>query len=554
MRRIFFTFSVCFGLVFISVDAQTTALLHTNQPFYVSGEVIWYKLYLSEDFPVGPKVITASIFDRDGEVVHQSYLRREEGFSVFGHYQIPFDFNSGIYRLVFSASREKSHEPVLLAETFLPIYNDFRNKEEKASVSGSRSVDYAPKDRDGSKLRIEILPTQESYEVRSSARLRIKVTNSIGEPVPADLSVSIRDQVLFESDHPLFNTIHRGQAFRDTARLEENISLRGTIYDTTGQEILPYANVGAYVSREKQFVYHKADQSARFTLDLPDIFGPNPVHIGGFLPEDLRVELDQQAGSRAPFPKDLPHTPTLLQYLEWSQKRKLIYQLYGRLEQPFSASFPPANGRSEEADSPIVLDEYKAFPDIPDMAKELLIPIRFRKQKGGIREARIFDPTKTPRKFHSRGPLFIVDGMLTRNSVFIAELDITKVERFDLYYKFERGLRLFGPMARYGLVMIESRNRDIELPEKDQENLFVIHGFQAEIKYPIQLEAAGEEEVRLDPSLFWAPDMRTNEQGEVELSIPLPDDRSRFRVEVVAQGANGQRGVGDAFFEAGRGE
>ncbi len=554
MRRIFFTFAICFSLAFLSAEAQTTALLHTNQPFYVSGEVIWYKLYLPETFPAGPKVVTVSLLDRSGKVLHQSYLRREEGEAVVGHYRIPFNWTSDIYRLVFSATKETDHEPIILVETFLAIYDDLGDGNEKDREAEEGEAAYPLQRMDVSELKIEVIPDQAFYEARSLARLRVKITSPEGKPLPAVFSVSVRDQSLYGIDHPLFKTIHKGEILRDTAMLEEDISLRGTLLDTTGQEPLPFGNIGAFVSGENQFVYNKADQSARFTLDLPDIYGPCPIRVGGFFPEDLLVELDRQVGNQA-FPSGgPPYPPGVLRYLDWSRKRKLIYQLYGRLEQNFTASLPEAARETEEPDSRIVLDDYQAFPDIPGMVKELLIPIRFRKQKGGVREARVFDPTQTPRRYHTSEPLFIVDGMLTRNSVFIGGLDITKIERFDLYYKFERGLRLFGPMARYGLVLIESRNRDIELPESDRKNYFRIHGFQAEIEYPIQLEAAGEEEVRLDPSLFWAPDIRTNEQGEAELSIPLPDDRSRFRVEVVAQGEDGQRGVGEAFFEVGRGE
>jgi len=551
MRLIFFPFAVFFGLVFISVDAQTTALLHTNQPFYVSGEVIWYKLYLPETFPGGPKVVTVSLFDRSGEVVHQSYLRREEGTAVFGHYQVPYDWTSGIYRLVFSVARETSHKPILLAETLVPIYDDFGEKVVESPDPEPPLGANPPKDEDWDELRFEIVSDRGTYEARSVARLKVRIIDPGGNPVPADLSVSVRDQALFEVDHPLFRTVHDGERYSDTAVLEEDINLRGTLFDTTGQQIMPYGNIGAYMSREKRFVYNKADQAGRFTLDLPDVYGPCPIHVGGFLPEDLLVEVDQQVEGLAIPPDSLPHPPAVLRYRDWSQKRKLIYQLYGRLEQPFSASLPEKEMEIGEADSPIVLDEYQAFPDIPQMVRELLIPIRYRRQKGGESEARVFDPTQTPRKYHSREPLFIVDGMLTRNSVFIAGLDISKIERFDLYYQFERGVRLFGPMARYGLVMIESRNRDIELPEKDRRNFFTLNGFQPEVDYPVQLSDEKDVEVRLSPSLFWAPDLKTNEQGELVLQIPLPDDHSRYRVEIMAQGQNGKRGVGEAFFEVG---
>ncbi len=551
MKRLFFILSLSFVLPLFQLTAQPTALVHTNQPFYVSGEVIWYKLYLPGNFPAGPKVITLSLFDRSGKVVDQSYLRRQEEPAIYGHYQIPFDWTSGIYRLVFSATEETAHRPILLAEAILPVYDDFGedgNAGRKAEAGSRPGFSESSRPSD---LRIEILPEQDEYPPRSTATIRVKVTNGRGDPVTAGLSVSVRDQTLYDVDHPLFATVHAGKRFLDTYALEEHITLRGTLFDTTGQSILPGGNIGAYVVGEKQFIYAKADEAARFTLDLPDVYGPSPIHIGGFLPEDLLAVLDQQVDGLMPLAGALPYPPAVVRYLEWSQKRKLIYQLYGRLEHTFTASLPADDNKIEEPDSPVALDEYKAFTDIPNMVKELLIPIRFRSRKDGTQEARVFDPTQEIRRFHSSRPLFIVDGKLTRNDDYIANLDITKIERFDLYYKLEKSLRLFGPMARYGLVMIQSRNRDIELPESDRKNFFTINGFQPRVDYPVQLPAAGDSPVRLQPSLFWAPNVQTNERGEATLTVPLPDDHSRYRVEIVAQDQEGKRGSGEAFFVIG---
>jgi hypothetical protein len=330
--------------------------------------------------------------------------------------------------------------------------------------------------------------------------------------------------------------------------LEEAITLRGTLLEPNGRAILPNGNIGAYLADQQRFVYAKANEEARFTLELPDVYGPFPVHVGGFWPEDLLVRLDRQIDLSNPAPPPLPYPPTVSRYLEWSRRRKLIYQLYGRLEHSFPASFPTVQDTLEEADSPIALDEYSAFSDIPTLVKDLLIPIRFRTRKDDVYEARIFDPTAPTRKFHSNGPLFIVDGKLTRNADYVARLDIARIERFDLYYDFEKGLRLFGPMARSGLVMIQSRNRNIDVPEADRKNFFTINGFQANVKYPVQLQSVEEMEVLLRPAPFWTPNLTTNDQGEAMLSIPLPDDHSRFRVEIVAQGEDGARGLGDAYF------
>jgi hypothetical protein len=138
--------------------------------------------------------------------------------------------------------------------------------------------------------------------------------------------------------------------------------------------------------------------------------------------------------------------------------------------------------------------------------------------------------------------------MLTRDDQFIADLDVTKVEQFDLFYAFDRLLKLYGPIARYGLIRIESRNRNIEVPERDQKNRFQLQGFLPGVNYPIATQSSEEVPVQLRPVLYWQPEAQTNDQGELKCTVPLTDDQSRFEVEVFVQDKTGRRGLGKVVF------
>lgn len=540
-----------FLVLSLRLSAQAECLIHLNQSFYVSGEVIWYKLYLPKDFPEGQKVITVSLYDQSNKLMDQSYLQKKQEQEVHGYYKIPYDSPSNLYQLVFTATEEESNRPIPLAHITIPIYNDF---DELNITSSPLPTPISPANVANKldDLQVTINLDSDQYTPRADATLQVQVKDASGRPVQAQFSVSVTDQHLSQVANPLFSTLQAENTPLTWPALDEDISLRGTMYEPDGQSILPSGNIGAYLVNQKQFLYNKADKEGRFMLDLPAIYGNFSIHVGGFFPEDLLVSLDQTSPFVSPSSMTLPYPPEVIRYLEWSRKRKTIYQLYGLLENSFTASFPLTEESIEAADSPISLDEYNSFTDIPTLVKELLIPIRFRPQKDGTYDARIFDPTQTRRKFHTRGPLFILDGKLTRDANYIAGLDINKIERFDLYYVFEKGLRLFGPMARSGIVMIKSRNRDVDVPLADQENYFEIYGFQAEVDYPIQIEESENSEVLLRPALYWAPHMATNAQGEASISIPLGDDHTRFRIEVVTQGQDGQRGFGVNSFEVKR--
>lgn len=530
--------------------AQSPVQVHFSQPFYVSGEVIWYKIYLPENFPSGPKVITVSLLDTNGALLEQSYLRGSSTSSLTGFYQIPFDWKSGVYRLIFSATKEDTHEPLVLAETRLPIYDDL--EEEQRSVQGpglqiANQTEHFP-------LQVNIEMSQEVYEPGNQAEVRVRVLNNQGLPVAGDVSIVVRDQSLFAVEQAGFSAIQAGEILRDTADWEEDINIRGRLLNPVDRSPLPGGNIAAYLSRTYGFLYAKADDEGQFTLDLPTLYGDIPLHMIGFVPEDILVELEQQPLVSSLTKVSLPYPDVIKRYLALSRKRKLIYQLYGRLEQSINTLPVKQEFDKPEADSPVPLDEYNAFPDLATMVRDLSIPVRFREWEKGRLGVRIFDPSQTLRSYYTDRPIFIVDGMLTRADHYIANLDITKVERFDLFYAFDRLLKLYGPIARYGLIRIESRNRNIAVPEQDQKNRFDLKGFPAEISYPVMAQSSEEVPVQLRPVLYWQPAAQTNTEGILEFNVPLTDDQSRFEVEVLVQDEAGRRGQGQVTFSVKAGE
>lgn len=534
-------------LLAIALQAQSPALVHLNQSFYVSGETVWYRLYLPAYFPEGDPVFTVALYGSGGKLVDRSYLRRKENGAVYGFYKIPYDWRSGLYQLVFSTAEEESNAPIVLADALVPIYDDLGGQNNAPAMATSSAPAPAvdlPKD-----LTVTITLDRQHYPPRGTARAAIRVTDREGRPVAASFSVSVRDE-LSRIDHPLFSTLHAGNGSGPWPELEDEVSLRGTLWTPDGATLLPSGNIGAYVPRLQTFFYDKGDARGNFVLDLPDVYGDTRLHVGGLLPEDLLVKLDREAPHTAA-DQPLPYPPEVIQYLELSRKRKTIYQLSGSLEQDLPVSWPEVEQKVIESDWGLPLDEYESFTDIPTFIKEMIVPLKFRQRRDEPYDARMFDPTQPTRSFHRDGPLFILDGQLTRDADFIANLDIAKIARIDLFYVQENKDRFFGPLGRHGVVLLQSRNRDLSVPEADQKNYFTFQGLQAEVDYPIQVDMQGDRPVLLRPALYWAPALETDARGEATVEIPLSDDRSRFEVEVAARDSAGRLGRREVVFVVG---
>lgn len=104
--------------------AENSCIVHLDKSFYVTGEVAWFKLYLPPSVKDKPLVVRTFVFDQNGKVKEDFFLNSEGKTYVNGYYKIPFNNNSGMYRLVFIGQNGEQKVTIKLAETHFPIYND----------------------------------------------------------------------------------------------------------------------------------------------------------------------------------------------------------------------------------------------------------------------------------------------------------------------------------------------------------------------------------------------------------------------------------------------
>ena len=91
------------GLCFTSLPAQQKVFLHTDKAFYVSGEKIWYSLYLPTALQDKSYVLKLFAVDAKGKILGDYYLRTNGKSLVGGYYNIPFEASTGSLRLAFYA-------------------------------------------------------------------------------------------------------------------------------------------------------------------------------------------------------------------------------------------------------------------------------------------------------------------------------------------------------------------------------------------------------------------------------------------------------------------
>jgi len=200
--------------------------IHFNKSFYVSGENIFYKVYFPTNFQSEKTIITSSLYDADQNLVYQTRLKLTADKTIDGYYKIPFEWRTGMYRMVFSVTAQKGQTTTILAEAPIAIYNDFgtiKLADESPSTSSNERTSIA----DG--LKIEIQSDKKTYNYQERTQLKIKVSNAKGEGVVSSISLSVNDATLCNPTGSVYKNFYSSNDWNNPIMADSVIVLKGQV-------------------------------------------------------------------------------------------------------------------------------------------------------------------------------------------------------------------------------------------------------------------------------------------------------------------------------------
>ncbi len=538
-------------LVLQQTNAQTSfdsnqSLLHLDKSFYVTGEYIWFKVYLPISYQGQSVALRISLFDSENSVHQQFFVNTEGKTTANGYFKIPFDWQTGKYQLAVSGMNTLTKENVLLMTYLnLPIYNDLEDKtvmsESGAPVSDKKSIPHSTnlKNSDSS-LQIQIAST--SVKTLDKVVTTIEVKDKNGNPIKASLSVVIRDWDLTDI-HSDLKIDFEGNV--NAQQLSEKIHF-------WYQSAKPIQNnlISVFSPDDHEFLYPSTDSNQKLLLEMPFFEEVKTLQFLSLIPEDIKIE--QQEPS---FLKSDAHTPneynsTIINYLQQSRLRKKIYQLYGTTESnPDFSNIVSDTTSKPLPNRTIRFADFEYFPTLPVFLKEVSTALKYRKAKKGTYVFKMFNPSPGKRVFHSGLPIFVVDGQLTRNSDFIAAIDVNEMETLDLFFYDSDLQKYFGAMGNSGIAYLSTKSKELKVPSEEYEDIFTVNGTQAIPDFPIQQTFEQEGLPLFNPLVYWHPDLRTDNDGKCDFSFRHGHDKGQFVIEVVAQTIKGEILTQQIFYE-----
>ncbi len=518
-------------------------IIHLNKSFYVSGEIIWYKIYLPEIFRQQDVSFDIKFVNEEGLLINDICLKNEGQTYLHGHYKLPFTVPSGYYHLLLFGTAKETKKLVRLAEVTIPIYNDL----EENSISENTEVTEvitAQKAPNLSELQV-ILTYPEKVHKREKVAGQISVKDALGKPVKATISISVKD-VLLTGTSALPNLIVTPIRAIPPTALKQKLAIKGFLNTSTGEPVKSNL-LGYYSSKEQLLQYNRTDEQGYFLIDLAEFYGRKPIQFIAYESMDRQIIFQEQFEVSKTNP--LPYNKTIANYLRLSQLRKKAYQYYDTQEcsiEQLLEDFTPKEWTDYRR---IAIQTYNAFKDLPTFCTEVQSALKFQlteeaTYKANFQVKRYGDYEKNPRP-----PLFIIDGKLTRNADFVARIALSKIEYLDVFSDLKKLRKQFGPIGQYGTAIIQTKQGNTQLSEREERNIFDISGYQRVVNFPIFDPNTTTAQPTLRPQIYWQPALETDSTGKTDFSFFQSDDLGTFQIEIVVQSEAGEMGYGKWIYE-----
>ena len=518
-------------------------IIHLNKSFYVSGEVLWYKIYLPETFRQQDVSFEIKFVNQQGLLVNDICLKNEGKTYLHGHYKLPFTIPSGQYHLLLFGTAKETKKLVRLANISIPIYNDLQKNPISETTETAEAITAQQVPNLG-KLQITLTYPDKVHK-REKMVGQISVKDASGNRVKATISVSVKD-LLLSGTSALPNLIVAPITDISPTALKKKLAIKGFLNTSSGATVKSNL-LGYYSSKEQLFKYNRTDDQGYFLIEFEEFYGHKPIQFIDYESMDRQVVFQQEfeVGKITP----LPYNKTIANYLQLSQLRKKAYQYYDTqecsVEQPLE-NFTPTEWTDYRR---IAIQTYDAFKDLPTFCTEVQSALNFQLTKEAIYKAgfqvkRYGDYERNPRP-----PLFIIDGKLTRNADFVARIALPKIKYLDVFSDLKKLRKQFGPIGQYGTAIIQTKQGNTQLRESDEKNIFDISGYQRVVNFPMLPPDTTTAQPTLRPQIYWHPTLETDATGKVNFSFFQSDDLGTFQIEVVVQSESGEMGYGSWVYE-----
>ncbi len=549
-------------------DCQEKISIHTDRDIYITGEQVWVKVYKMNRLTGAPgdlsKVVYLELLDNSNNTVSQ-VKTLVSGTSGSTMLRLSDTLSSGNYLIRAYTKWMTNYSADLFYYKTITIINPFKNidrliissagQNNKAILSqiGNQPAAKLPANENENQINIKATPQKNEYQAREKVMVDISVTDLAGNPVEADLSVSVVKPVLLYGE----NMSHEG----NTETLNEAIKsvnvnlpeieaplLSGIIKSSKTNEPLKNIDLSlSFVGKSARCQFVKTNDKGEFNFVLRDQLDLSDLVIQPLSPEmsESYVELNQ------PFSTIFNGTRPRSFYLDSSRIERInnavISMQVNNIYEPFRQRIHamPVSGKARdfygEPDRRILMSDYIELRDVREIVKEILPEInvvrRNKKYSFKITNNYPFQPFENQALILVDGvPVYDIENLLSVNSKDLERIDIINRRYYFSDYIFD------------GILSFITKKGDMSAFESDKfVYRQIFEGYNPELDFYSPDYDIDSLRVSHIPdfrnTLFWKPDLKSAAEGKTSVEFFTSDEAGIYTIIVKGITTSGKKGL-----------
>ena len=517
----------------------------TDRDIYCAGEEILIRIFVRDTetgFPARiSEIVYLELLDRQNLPLVQEKFLLEKG-EANGILTLPMEIPSEHYILRAYTSWMKNFRADRYGYRSITAINPFEELRAdmlQSNVAGPDSL--MPGSAISSSVTaqagiiIAIGSDRTGYGPRQKVALEINVTDDQGDPVDANLVVSIVRKGLSGCRDPGFLMPLKEASGSGKIQFPPEWGghfILGNISGRNGPN--PFAGDTLLLSitgKNPALDYAIADVVGNFSFLVPHLSGPREIVIQHIDPSraEYQIRLEDMFSSEfSDF--GMPDF-----YLDTNQIEQInravinaqVRSLYKQKIHNHNSTLGPDRPFYGNPDRELILAEYIKLPEMREVFFELLPSAQIR---GKGNEVSIRMKNFETGSFFPEQPMLFVDGVLTRNPRHIEQLDPLKAERIDLinarYY--------LGNLYIPGIISVITHDGmcPLELPSYYFRQSYDFISRTPVPEFPIYNSDSLQHSLRPDfrNTLYWDPDVTTGIDGKAGIEFYTSDDAAEYTI------------------------
>jgi len=540
---------------------KESLVLRTDRDLYVVGEEVWMKVYKLDANDGNAdnlsKVVYIELLNQAGYPVNQLKVHVPDRSGSTG-LTLSDTLSSGNYLLRAYTSWMKNYPAEDFAFRTISVINPFRSMENIGPGSPdpdtrSRDANADPGVPDQKSLHLDITFDSTRYSTRDRVKASVLARDASGNPVEADLSVSIvKSGLISDPREGIMRQVPSGESKepREPARYLpelEGVVLSGRISNTNTEEPIGNEDIMlSIVGKAARCQIYKSNSEGEFNFNLDDtgvlelVIQPVDSAVN-----DYYVELETDFLNAFDHPLPGPF------YLDTSRLRALnqgiinmqIENIYKPYRQGITSNHAAA-GETDfygEAEYHIQMSDYISLNNLREVIKEIVPAVSLRIRYG---ESFLWMDNGIAEQQFYKGPLVLVDGVPFDDVDQILNINIRELESIEVInLKYILDGRLFEGIIHF--MTIEGKMAGMEFKQRVFRQAYSA----LSERFSFQSPGYSSDTLKNSPladfrnTLYWNPGLQTRGEGSVSFEFYTSDEKGEYTLILEGRSADGRSGI-----------